>query len=305
MRIEKVTIIGLGALGALIGKQIYDQLGHNAVRFLASPERIQRYRSEGFICNGESVEFEFITPDSKDAADLVIFAVKAPTLDDAIREAANQIGKDTVVLSVLNGISSEGIIAETYGWERVLYSVAQGMDATKFGNRLTYSRAGQILFGDRDDRDTPAVRAVAEFFTRAGVAYTIPENIRHVVWNKFMLNVGVNQATAAYRTNYGGINCDGEPRETMLAAMREVIPIAAAEGVTLTEDDVQAWLNVLAPFKEELMPSLAQDTVAKRKTEVELFSGTVLRLAKKNNLDAPVNQWLYDRIIEIEKSYGA
>ena len=305
MEIKTCTIIGQGALGTLFGKMIRDRIGSDALLFLASEDRIRKYRSEGVYCNGERCDFGYVSPEVHAPADLAIFAVKGPVLKEAIKDARGQIGPETILISLLNGISSEDDIAAAYGWDRTLYSVAQGMDAVKFGNRLTFTKPGRIIFGDRTDERTAAVEAVAEFFSRAGIAYTVPDDIRRTVWNKFMLNVGVNQAVTAFETDYGGIHREGAARETMFAAMQEVIPIAAAEGIRLTENDISDWMKILAGFAADSMPSMRQDALAERKTEVELFAGTVIARAKPFGLPVPVNERLYRRIREIEAGYGA
>lgn len=304
MKIRNCTIIGLGALGTLFGKLIQDNLGAGSVRFLASADRIERYQKNPVYCNGERCDFSFVSEDDTTHADLVIFAVKWPDLPDAIRAVRNQVGEHTVIISLLNGITSEEMIAEAYGWEHVLLAVAQGMDATRLGTQLTYSSPGQIVFGDRNDERTEAVEAVAEFFEQAGINYTISDDIHRQLWSKYMLNVGCNQAVMAFETNYAGIQTAGQARDVMLSAMREVIQVADAEGVRLTEEDVLWWMNLLATFNSENCPSMRQDALAKRKTEVEMFSGVILAKAKRYGISVPTNEWLYRRILELESEYG-
>jgi 2-dehydropantoate 2-reductase len=85
--------------------------------------------------------------------------------------------------------------------------------------------------------------------------------------------------------------------------MREVLPLAQAEGIDLTEDDICYWLSVVDPLSPTGKPSMRQDTEAKRKTEVALFAGTVIELSTRYGLPCPVNRMLYDKILEMESSY--
>ena len=123
------------------------------------------------------------------------------------------------------------------------------------------------------------------------------------MWGKFMLNVGVNQTVAVYQSNYGVIQKEGPAREMMIAAMREVITLSEKEGVNLTEEDLAYWLDVLSKLSPIGKPSMAQDVDAKRKTEVDLFAGTVLQFGKKHGIETPVNKELYNRLKEIESKY--
>lgn len=90
----------------------------------------------------------------------------------------------------------------------------------------------------------------------------------------------------------------------MIAAMEEVLRLAPYEGVTLTADDLKEDLALVDRLSPEGMPSMRQDGLAKRPSEVELFSGTVLRLAEKHGLETPVNRELYQKICEMERGYG-
>ena len=305
MEIKTITIIGQGALGILFGSQLAKHLGNQNVRFLADRERIDRYQKEGIFCNGKKCDFTYITPDMQgNPADLLIFAVKYPALPQAIRDAKNQVGDKTIILSLMNGITSEQLIGDTYGMDHMLYCVAQGMDATRTGNQLVYSTTGLLEFGEIDNTLSEKVKAVETLFKKADIQYHIPEDMNRIMWKKFMLNVGVNQVTAAFNSDYGAVQAEGEQRDTMIAAMREVIQIANRKGIHLTEEDIQYWLNVLDGFKPELMPSMRQDTAAKRKTEVELFSGAMIRMGKELDVPVPVNEMLYKKIREIESAYG-
>jgi 2-dehydropantoate 2-reductase len=304
MEIKKITMIGQGALGILFGKKITDAVGKENMRYLADQSRIDRYQKSGVTCNGELCDFGYVTPEEKgDPADLVIFAVKGPTLAEAIRNAKYQIGSRTILLSLMNGISSEAEIGKVYGTDNLLYCVAQGMDATRAGNTLIYTKAGELIFGEMDGSRSENVKAVAALFDKSGISYEIPQDMNRIMWKKFMMNVGVNQAVTAFESSYGGVQIEGEPRRTMQEAMREVITIANLKGIDLNESDIDYWMNVLAHFGKELKPSMAQDADAKRKTEVDLFAGTVIRIADQLGVQVPVNRWLYQRIHEIESKY--
>ena len=118
-----------------------------------------------------------------------------------------------------------------------------------------------------------------------------------------MLNVGVNQVVMVCEGNYGTIQRPGEPRERMIAAMREVMALSALEGIPVTEADLRYYTELLDTLDPEGMPSMRQDGLARRKSEVELFSGTVCRLAAKHGLAVPVNARLYRDITEMESVY--
>lgn len=303
--IKTVSIIGMGALGILYGSHLLKRMPKQDLRIIADKDRIARYKRDHIFCNEKRCDFNYI--DSQEVcepADLLIFSVKFNGLDEAIKEAKNQVGPNTIILSLLNGISSESIIAKTYGEDKLLYCVAQGMDAVRTQTQLTYQHMGTLFIGDSNPGEiSNKTKTVAEFFADMEIPYQIDSNMTKRMWGKFMLNVGVNQTTAAYLCNYGGIQKEGPKRDTMINAMREVVELSVKAGINLTEEDIDYWLNVISPLNPEGKPSMQQDIEAKRHTEVELFAGTVLSMGAKYGVKTPTNQDLYNKILAAENNY--
>ena len=301
--IKNIAIIGMGALGLLFG----DLLQRNeelSVRYIVDAERLERYRHETVRVNGVDKHFDFLPAGGQNSvADLVIFAVKATALDEAIEDAAGYVGENTTVISLLNGITSEGALEARFGREKVVYCTAHGMDATRTGRTLTYSKPGELCIGLPDDRPRDGLEALSALLDQACIPHRVEEDIQHRLWSKFMLNVGVNQVVMVREGNYGTVQVLGEAREQMIAAMREVIALSRLEGVPVTEDDLTYYVDLVDTLSPEGMPSMRQDGLAHRKSEVELFSGTVCRLAEKYGLAVPVNHQLYQTIREMESKY--
>ncbi|MFZ7943437.1 ketopantoate reductase family protein [Neobacillus sp. 19] len=305
MTIKKVSIIGLGALGILFGNYLSKRMPKEDLRIIADKDRIKRYEADNVYCNGEPCHFHYVTPEEGcEPADLLIFAVKFNGLEDAIQAVKHHVDENTIILSLLNGISSETIIGETYGMGKVLYSVAQGMDAVKVENKLTYDHMGMICFGEREPGfNSQKVKTVASFFEKMDVPFEVDPNMYRRQWGKFMLNVGVNQTVAVHKSNYGEVQREGQARDRMISAMREVMALSEKEGVCLTEEDLQYWLQVLGTLSPEGKPSMAQDVEARRFSEVELFAGTVVKLGEKHVVPTPTNNELYRRITSMESQY--
>ncbi|MDD3214450.1 MAG: ketopantoate reductase family protein [Eubacteriales bacterium] len=305
MEIHTVAVVGLGALGTLFGHQLAKHMPKENLRVIADAQRIARYQRNGVFSNDERCDFHYVTPDEATApADLILVAVKYGQLPNALEAIRGQVGENTLILSLLNGISSEGEIAEVYGREKVVDCVAYGMDAVKEGNRLTYHHMGKLCIGTAiGGPPTEQVQRIARFFEHVHFPYEVDEAMGKRMWGKFMLNVGVNQTLAVFGPNYGALQREGPQRETMIAAMREVINLSRYEGVNLTADDLDYWLTLLSTLNPEGKASMRQDVEAMRPSEVGLFAGTVLALAHKHGIDTPVNRMLWERVQEIEAAY--
>lgn len=303
-RIETVNIIGMGALGLLYGSMIAEHLGPEHVSYVMDGERYERHREDVYRINGKPVRFPKVRAEDAGPCGLLVVAVKYTDLDKALETMGTSIGEDTIIISVMNGISTEGIIGERYGMDRVIHTVAQGMDAMRFGTGLTFTKSGQLHVGIDDAAKSEKLKRLTEFFDAAGIAYIVEEDIKYRVWSKFMINVGLNQTCMVYGTNYAGVTApESLEYMTMVSAMREVMLLARAEGVRLTEEDLKFYLSLLKTFSPDATPSMGQDRINKRPSEVELFAGTVIRLAKKHGILVPTNEYLYRRVHEIEAEY--
>ena len=303
MEIKTVAIVGMGALGMLYGEQLQKVLPAGAVRFVMDEERFKRHKNDKYEVNGVEQSFTLQSVAQAEPVDLVIVATKFSGLNEALEEMQGLVGPQTIIYSVLNGISSEEYIKERYGDDNLLYCVALGMDAVREGTSLTYQHKGILKLGMLAKKQRPALAAVMALLEKAGIQYVIEEDILHALWAKLLLNVGINQTCMVYETNYGGAFTNEEARQDMFAAMHEVITVAQREGIKLTEADFEGCVKVLRGLSPEGLPSMRQDAMAKRKSEVELFAGTIIRLGAKHNVPSPVNQRYYDIIKAMEAKY--
>ncbi len=230
--IQTVGVIGLGALGVLYADQFTRALGKDRVLVLADRARIDRYRREGIWYNGDLCDFQYAdAAQVTEPVDLLLFAVKFGGLDAAVETCRHLVGPDTIVLSVLNGISSEEILGEAFGPEHVVWCVAERMAAKKEGNRVICDPIGALAVGVPAGEDTGRLQRLTAFFDSIGFPYVVPADIRTHMWSKLLCNTGCNQAALVFQCGYGGLQAPGRARDTMTGAMAEVVAVAAAEGV--------------------------------------------------------------------------
>ncbi len=302
MEIKNTAIVGAGALGVMFGSHIARTLGRDRVVFVADEERIARYRAEGIYCNGEREDFRYaVCGDSSEQADLVIFATKYMALSQAIEEIRAQVHPNTVFISLINGIVSEEEIGRAYGADRVIGCIAQEMDSVKRGNQFFYNSMGVLVIGNFGGVRDEKLAALESFLDEAGICYRESQNIEYDMWNKLMFNTGINQISAVFDLTYGGVAADEKASGTMAAAMEEARAVASSRGIILGEEEIPRWMEVLRRLTPDSMPSMRQDTLAGRPTEVELFAGTLRRIGRENGVPTPVNDWLYEQIRAIEE----
>lgn len=303
--IKKVAILGAGAMGAAYAAKFFDTSEFSTV-FVAREPRLERLRIEGLVVNGKHYSIPVVHPDEpQPTADLIVVALKNHNLPEAANDLRNLVGSGSTIVSVMNGLDSEDYLGSVYGMDKVLYAIAVGIDAVREGNSVTYTNPGKILFGDPDNsHPSERVRRVQAAFERAGLASEIPADMMRTLWWKFMINVGVNQASAVMRAPYGVFQSSPDAQALSEALMSEVIVLARHVGVNLQDDDLDAWNAVLKTLSPEGKTSMLQDIEAGRKTEVEAFSGKVVELGKTHGIPTPVNETLL-RIIHVLERHRA
>ncbi|MCD7862336.1 MAG: ketopantoate reductase family protein [Lachnospiraceae bacterium] len=298
MKIRKVTLIGLGAMGSFFAPRLMEHLYAGSFRVLAQGERKNRLETRGVTLNGVNYKFPIIEPSLEgDPADLIIMAVKDMGLDQAIIDIRNQVGPYTQILCVMNGIESEEKVAAAYGWEHVLYSYMRISIVMDKGVADFNPDGGSVHFGEKDNTTlSPRVLAVKEVFELCGIPYEIDEDMLHGLWFKFMCNVGENMTCALLGIPFGVFRTDEHANWIRRSAMREVAVIAQKKGIDIGEREIEMQEKTIVRLPFENKPSTLQDLERGRKTEVDMFSGTVIRLGEELGVETPVNRVLYHGI---------
>lgn len=307
MKIQKVTLIGLGAMGVFFAPKLEACLGKDNFKVLADGERKKRLETSGVTVNGINYKFNIITPDELgDPADLIIMAVKDTGLSQAIKDIRNQVGENTQILCVMNGIDSEEKIAAVYGWEHVLYSYMRVSIVMKDGIADFDPSLGKVYFGEEKNAElTERVKSIKELFEASGISYSIDEDMIKGIWFKFMCNIGENMTCALLGIPFGAYQVSEHANAIRRQAMWEVVEIANCLGIDLGEEDMnrqEATINRI-PFENK--PSTLQDLENGRKTEIEMFAGKVVELGEKLEIKTPLN-WMFYHGIKVceEKNMG-
>lgn len=286
-----MTLIGLGAMGVFFAPRISEKLGAD-FRILADGARKERLERKGVTVNTINYRFPIITPDVEgDPADLVIIAVKGYDLEQAIKDIRNQVGKDTIILSVLNGVESEKQVAAVYGEEHVLYSYMRISIVMKDGKTEFDPHKGSIHFGDlKNDPEhySENVLAVKNLFDLCGIDYKVDADMLKGIWFKFMCNVAENMTCAMFGVPFGAFQKSDDANYFRHKAMWEVIHVANKLGIDIGQNEIDRQEHTIGRLPYENKPSTLQDLEAGKHTEVDMFAGTVVRLGKELGVETPV-----------------
>lgn len=294
-KIETVAIIGLGAIGCTIVPYLSKVLDLENLRIIAGGSRKERLEQKGIMINDTIYKLNVISPDTAcKPADLVIVAVKYNQLEQAIKDIKNQVGPDTLILSLMNGITSEDEIGGAYGMDKVLYSYTAMNASYKDGVAAFSAGNNKIKFGEPNNKTySERVLAIKELFDACGIPYEIPENMIRDLWLKYLLNVSGNPVAGILRAKHVLFQKLDSANNARECIAKEVIALSKAMGTGLTDEDLIHMRTIYYNYSPEGRGSMVQDILAGRQTENEMFCGTVIRLGKKYNIPTPANELLY------------
>ena len=300
--IKKVLICGIGAVGSIYAN-IINNYDKNNLKILVDKNRYIKYTNTPKIFNGKELILNYILPDDTDyKADLIIIATKFDGLNDTVKNIKNFVKEDTIILSLLNGITSEEIIAQEYGWKHLPHAYFIGHSAMRQKNIITHDGTGYIVFGVKNPQitDINDLSLLKNYFDKVGISYKMPKDIYRSLWLKYMLNVSTNQPSAIFKMTFGQMQNNRKFREFMKNIMQEVLDIAKECGVNNTETMIEEAFESFDKMIPEGKTSMLQDVEMGRKTELEIFGTTMVKLGEKYNIPTPYNRVMKEMIEVID-----
>ncbi|MBR2429954.1 ketopantoate reductase family protein [bacterium] len=286
-KINKVIICGLGALGLTYATRLFNCCD---LKILANQERIEKYLKNPPNFNGKFFKFNYLNPNDKFDADLIIITTKSLGLNLALEYLKNFVSKKTIIISLINGISSEEKILKAYPQAEVLRSYFIGHSAMRAENFVSQDGIGKIVLEPNINLET--------FFQEVGIDYEISNDIIYSQWVKLGVNIVLNQLSAIYKCNVGNLKRHPDYLYYRDNLLEEVKIVANACGVKNLIDYKKDVLNSIDLIANDGNTSMYQDIIAKRETEVKIFSGEIVNLGKKYNIETPYNYEIYSKFFD-------
>lgn len=300
MNIKRVAVLGAGAVGSYLiwGLSDKEELELGVV---AKGERRERLLEQGLRINGKSYHPQIWTPEEAKNADLLVVALKYGSLRSALEDIQMIVGENTTVMSLMNGVDSEEIIAEKIDKSHILYSFIKIASQKKEdGFHFNPEATVGIYFGELEAPfESERVKVVDTLFDGTELHWTITEHIREEIWGKFRLNICNNLPQAVLGV---GVGCyeDSEHMAVIREGLKkELLAIAEAKGIDL--ELINEKSSKGSAVKASAKYSILQDLEAGRHTEIDMFSGTLIRMGRELGIPTPYNEYTYHVIKALEE----
>ena len=303
----KIAMLGAGAMGSLFGAML-SRSGKNEVWLLdVWEEHIDRVKSHGLVV--ESGEDETLyevrattRPEEVGVADLIIVFVKAYLTRDAVEYGQPMVGRESLFLSLQNGLGNiENIEAAAPGVQVVGGVTSQG--STMLGpGKIRHGGEGPTYVGQMDRKITPRVELIASLLTQSGIPTEVSDDIERLMWEKLLVNVGINAVTALTGLKNGELLKLAETRSLMAMAVEEAEEVALKKGILVKGRPLETVFEVCRATSQN-RSSMGQDVDRRRRTEIDFINGAVVREGKALGILTPVNTTLTYLIKAIEAGF--
>ena len=297
MQIKKVALIGAGAIGGYFIWGLAKSMGDNFM-VVAEGERRERLLRDGMVINGAHFPLNVQTPQQAHGATLLLVAPKYAGLPSALPEIQAVTDDHTIVMSLLNGVDSEEIIATAIPERQIVnaYMKISSM-RTEAGVVFDPEVTTGLMYGEkRTPEKTERCAAIEAFFADKPVRTTFVPDIMTQQWTKYARNISMNLPQAILGVGIGAY----EDSEYLLAYSKkledEVRTVAAAYGYPL-----EPLERPHMGYRKLNRYSTLQDLDAGRHTEIEMFCGVLMKKAAAKNIAVPYAEGAYDLIKTLEE----
>ncbi|MDY6792417.1 MAG: 2-dehydropantoate 2-reductase [Thermodesulfobacteriota bacterium] len=302
----KIVVVGAGAMGSLFGALLAES-GENVRLYDIWEEHVKAVNEKGLGIERDgkvrTVKID-ATTDKKQIgkADLVIIFVKSTHTDVAAMIACEILQNKGFVLTLQNGMGNADIIAQVIDPERIIAGTTSH-GATMLGpGNIRHAGTGQTLVGIWSDSEKAGIGKIVDVFNKAGIATETVDDVRKVIWEKLLVNVGINAITALTGIKNGMILDLTATKDLSRVAVEEAMEVARSQGVKVADNTVEHVFRV-AEATGVNRSSMGQDVDNKRQTEISVINGAVVREAQKHGIHVPVNRTLTALIETMQAHY--
>jgi 2-dehydropantoate 2-reductase len=313
-----IVVVGAGAIGGIVAGFI-KQANYNVEIVCKYADYAEKIRTKGIQIIGARGNHTILMPAVAKVSqlsgkyDIVLMAVKIPDLEQATADFLPFLNKDSVVVTLENGIIEEKM-AEWVGIERTIGAVT-GWGATMLENGvLDMTSSGHFTIGTLNNYKNPKIHAVQEILSSV-VPTFISENIIGSLYSKLIINSCITSLGAVCGLYLGEMLKIKKVRKIFIEIMKEAVTVANAVGIKIEPYDnkidyysfIKAELKAhllirIIGFKYKRLKSSALQSLERgKKSEIHFLSGYIVEKGKESGIPTPINS----KVVEIVESIEA
>ena len=302
----RFAIFGVGAIGGYFGGRLA-QAGEE-VAFIARGEHLEALRTKGLRV--DSINGDFVLPavtatddpSRIGAVDVVLVGVKTWQVPAAAESMRPLLGEDTLVLPLQNGVEAPAQLAKILGREHVCGGLAKIISYIAGPGYIRHTGADPyIALGELDNQPSDRLERLRRALQRSGVSAEIPPDITAALWAKFLFVASWGGVGAITRAPIGVIRSVSQTRRMLEGSMQEIYEVADALNVNLAPDAVSAAMGFIDTLPPNGTTSMQRDIIENRPSEIESWTGAVVRFGRDAGVPVPINEFTYNSLLPLER----
>jgi len=302
----RISILGAGAMGSLFGG-LLAEAGHEVELLDVNPVQIAAVREHGLLIRNDTGERRLTLPilrpeEATTKPDWLIVFTKAMHTQSALAAARHLIGPQTRLLSLQNGLGNAEKLAGFADASRIaigMTTVPADLVAPGEVHSHGESKTRVVMVDGSTDA---ALDKLVSALGAAGLPCTVDPDAIVAIWEKVAFNVALNSLCAVTQRTVGGLGAAAEGRRLAHSVASEVLAVAQAEGLAVLPERTHATIDHALDHHGGHKPSMLQDLLAKRPTEIETLNGAVVRVAEKHGIGVARTEALYALVKMAEQS---
>lgn len=237
-----------------------------------------------------------------EAVQLVLIMVKSYDTEQAIKDVLGLVGSDTYMLSLQNGIGHHLIMNRYIKADRILLGSTSSGAHLGGPGQVKIAGKGETFIGALSEEQPPILNDIRDIFLKAGLNCSVSGDILRKVWDKLVINVGINALTAITGLRNGQILDHPELMEILEAAVKEAVTVAQTKGINPSFPDPAAKVKEVARLTATNKSSMLQDMEKRKSTEIKAINGAIVEMGRELGLDVPVNRTLFNLVKALERA---
>lgn len=304
----KITVIGSGAMGCMFGGRLQQLPDVRVTLVDAWPDHVDRLRTEGLHMTTD--QGEHVVPvsacfpqDVCETADMVIVFTKSMHTAGALKDAKAAIGPDTIVLTLQNGLGNIENIAQFAPKKNIVAGVTTIPSDLVGPGRIASRGKGSVKVGAVAPEGAARAAETGELLNSAGLETEVCDDILAHIWEKVAFNSALNSLCAVTGLPVGGIGKSETGRQLARRVVEEVLTVANKKGLATDFDKTWGMVSMALDKHGGHKPSMLQDILSKRETEIGTIAGGVAAQARLLGVDVPTTALLADLVRVIQNDY--
>lgn len=302
----QIVVYGIGGVGGYFGGKLAKT--NHKVTFIARGRHLEAIQKNGLQVKSIYGDFvaapNSVTSDvrSIETPDLVLVCTKSWQVSDVARDIKPILEENTMVLPLQNGADNADKLMEVLGGKHVIGGLCRIISFIESPGVIRHKAFHpQVMFGELDNEKSERIQHLKKIFDEAGFDNLIADDIRAAVWKKFLFICTISGIGALTRSEMGGMRENPFVMDIMRQTASEILLLARAKGINLTQKDVDAVFEGIAKQDPHTTASMQRDIMEGKPSELEDFNGYVVREAIKYGVDVPVNEFIYNLLLLQEK----